>query len=108
MQRLYETHKLLTYPRTDSRYISDDIVPTLMGRLKSVAVDRFRAAAGLVIKRGIVPTKRFVDSAKVTDHHAIIPTDQFLDLAALTSEELNVYTLVVTRFLSAAASRRGV
>lgn len=101
MQRLYETHKLLTYPRTDSRYISDDIVPTLMGRVKSVAVDRFRTAAGLVIKRGIVPTKRFVDSAKVTDHHAIIPTDQFLDLAALTSEELNVYTLVVTRFLSA-------
>lgn len=48
-----------------------------------------------------MPTKRFVDSAKVTDHHAIIPTDQFLDLAALTSEELNVYTLVVTRFLSA-------
>ena len=101
MQRLYETHKLLTYPRTDSRYISDDIVPTLMGRVKSVAVDRFRAAAGLVIKRGIVPTKRFVDSGKVTDHHAIIPTDQFSDLAALTSEELNVYTLVVTRFLSA-------
>ena len=91
----------MTYPRTDSRYISDDIVPTLMGRVKSVAVDRFRTAAGLVIKRGIVPTKRFVDSAKVTDHHAIIPTDQFLDLAALTSEELNVYTLVVTRFLSA-------
>lgn len=101
MQRLYETHKLLTYPRTDSRYISDDIVPTLMGRVKSVAVDRFRSAAGLVIKRGIVPTKRFVDSSKVTDHHAIIPTDQFLDLAALTSEELNVYTLAVTRFLAA-------
>lgn len=101
MQRLYETHKLLTYPRTDSRYISDDIVPTLMDRVKSVAVDRFRSPAALVIKRGIVPTKRFVDASKVTDHHAIIPTDQFLELSALTSEELNVYSLVVTRFLSA-------
>lgn len=101
MQRLYENHKLLTYPRTDSRYLSEDIVPTLSIRVRAVGVDRFREKAGLVLKRGIHPTKRFVDSSKVTDHHAIIPTDQFVDLAALTSEELNVYTLVVTRFLSA-------
>lgn len=101
MQRLYETHKLLTYPRTDSKYLTEDIVPTLLGRVKSVAVDRFRDKAGLVIKRGIHPTKRFVDSEKVSDHHAIIPTGQFLDLSALTSEELNVYSLAVERFLSA-------
>lgn len=101
MQRLYEVHKLLTYPRTDSRYISEDIVPTLMDRVKAVGVERFRDKAALVIKRGIHPTKRFVDSSKVTDHHAIIPTDWFVDLSALTSEELNVYTLVVTRFLAA-------
>lgn len=101
MQRLYETHKLLTYPRTDSKYLTEDIVPTLLGRVKSVAVDKFREKAGLVIKRGIHPTKRFVDSEKVSDHHAIIPTGQFLDISALTSEELNVYSLAVERFLSA-------
>lgn len=101
MQRLYETHKLLTYPRTDSKYLTEDIVPTLLGRVKSVAADRFREKAGLVIKRGIHPTKRFVDSDKVSDHHAIIPTGQFMDLSSLTSEELNVYSLVVERFLAA-------
>ena len=101
MQRLYETHKLLTYPRTDSKYLSADIVPSLMDRVKSVSVDRFRDMGRLVIKNGIHPTKRFVDDSKVSDHHAIIPTEQFVDLTKLESDELHIYTLVVTRFLAA-------
>ncbi len=101
MQKLYEYHKLLTYPRTDSKYISDDIVPSLQDRVKSVCVGHFKEKANFVLKNGIKPSKRFVDSSKVSDHHAIIPTEQFCDLSVLTSEELNIYTLVVTRFLAA-------
>ncbi|MDP4133005.1 MAG: DNA topoisomerase III [Bacillota bacterium] len=101
MQRLYEVHKLLTYPRTDSKYISQDIVPSLADRVKTVAVDRFKEKAYSVLKQGIKPSKRFVDDSKVSDHHAIIPTEQYVNLSALTSEELNIYTLVVNRFLAA-------
>lgn len=98
MQRLYENHKLLTYPRTDSRYLSQDIVPTLTDRLKSVS--SYFPAAKEILRQRITPTKRFVDDAKVSDHHAIIPTEQYVDMGALSSEERNVYTLAVKRFLS--------
>lgn len=99
MQRLYENHKLLTYPRTDSRYLSSDIVPTLPERLRSIA--GYFPEAKECLKRGITPTKRFVDDTKVSDHHAIIPTEQFLDLSVLTNEERHIYQLVVYRFLAA-------
>ena len=98
MQRLYENHKLLTYPRTDSRYLSQDIVPTLTDRLKSVS--SYFPAAKEILRQRITPTKRFVDDAKVSDHHAIIPTEQYVDMGALSSEERKVYTLAVKRFLS--------
>ncbi len=100
MQSLYEAHKLLTYPRTDSRYLTTDIVPTLKDRLKSISVGSYANYATAIIRAGITPSKRFVDNGKVTDHHAIIPTEQFMDLNRLTSDEKKVYDLVVKRFLA--------
>jgi DNA topoisomerase-3 len=100
MQRLYENHKLVTYPRTDSRYISEDIVPTLPERLKSIATGPYAELAHRVLKSKIIPTKRFVDNSKVTDHHAIIPTEQSVNLAGLSTEELKIYDLIVKRFIA--------
>ena len=99
MQRLYEHHKLLSYPRTDSRYISSDIVATLKERLKSISKGPYLSAANTILRSKIHTSSRFVDSSKVTDHHAIIPTEQFLDLSSLNKEERNIYDLVVKRFL---------
>jgi len=99
MQKLYETHKLLSYPRTDSRYITTDIVATLPDRLKSIAIGPYEKAARNIIKSRIQTSSRLVDNNKVTDHHAIIPTEQHVDLSSLNKEERNVYDLVVKRFL---------
>lgn len=100
MQALYERHKLLTYPRTDSRYLSSDIVPTIPERLKSMASGPYTAMVQGVLKNKIVPGKRLVDDSKVSDHHAIIPTEQPLRLGALSPRELKVYDLVARRFLA--------
>ena len=72
MQRLYENHKVLTYPRTDSRYLSQDIVPTIKERLKACSVGPYRQAAGGLISRPLPGKLFFVDNARVSDHHAII------------------------------------
>ena len=100
MQRLYENHKVLTYPRTDSRYIGSDIVGTLQDRLKACAVGPYRKMAGMLSMKPIKAGKSFVDDKKVSDHHAIIPTEQFVQLDHMTNEERKIYDLVVRRFLS--------
>ncbi|HPD00077.1 MAG TPA: DNA topoisomerase III [Acetivibrio sp.] len=100
MQKLYESHKLVTYPRTDSRYITEDIVPTLSERLKSIAVGPYAAAARELIKNKPCITRRFVDNSKVTDHHAIIPTEQYVSLVSLDKDERNIYDLIVKRFIA--------
>lgn len=100
MQRLYENHKVLTYPRTDSRYLSSDVVGTLKERLKACSVGPYRKVAGPLINREIRADKRFVDDAKVSDHHAIIPTEQFVQLEHMTSDERKIYDLVVRRFVA--------
>lgn len=100
MQKLYETHKLVTYPRTDSRYITEDIVPTLIERLKSIAVGPYAKPAQNIIRSKLNVTRRFVDNSKVSDHHAIIPTEQYVNLASLNSEERNIYDLIVKRFIA--------
>ena len=100
MQRLYENYKVLTYPRTDSRYITRDIVPTLKDRLKAISVSNYAKSATEILKGNIVASKSFVDDSKVSDHHAIIPTEQRVSLGILSSEERNVYDLVIKRFLS--------
>lgn len=100
MQRLYENYKLLTYPRTDSRYISEDVVGTLKDRLEAIAVGPYRTAANQVLAKGIKAHKGFVDSSKVSDHHAIIPTELKANLTNLSQDERKIYDLVVKRFLS--------
>lgn len=101
MQRLYEEHKVLTYPRTDSRYLSADIVPSIRERIKASASDAdYAPLCRKILAAGIKPSKRFVDDAKVTDHHAIIPTEEFPRFAAFSAEERRIYDLVVKRFLA--------
>ena len=100
MQRLYENHKVLTYPRTDSRYIGKDIVPTLKERLKACGTGPYRKLAGALLTRPIQTSSSFVDDKKVSDHHAIIPTEQFVQLDHMTNEERKIYDLVVRRFLA--------
>ena len=100
MQRLYENHKVLTYPRTDSRYLTSDIVPTIQERLKACAVGPYRKLAGALFNKKIMARPGFVNDAKVSDHHAIIPTEQFVDLTHMTIDERRIYDLVVRRFLA--------
>ncbi|NSB26021.1 DNA topoisomerase III [Clostridium saccharoperbutylacetonicum] len=100
MQRLYENYKILTYPRTDSRYITTDIVATIPERLRAVSTGEYRIAAEELLKGKINGHKGFVDNSKVSDHHAIIPTEERPNLSLLSSEERKIYDLVVKRFLS--------
>ncbi|NSL68235.1 DNA topoisomerase III [Bacillus toyonensis] len=100
MQKLYEQHKVLTYPRTDSRYISSDIVGTLPERLKACGVGEYRPLAHKVLQKPIKPNKSFVDDSKVSDHHAIIPTEGYVNFSSFTDKERKIYDLVVKRFLA--------
>ncbi len=104
MQVLYERHKILTYPRTDSRHITTDIVPTLPDRLKAMAVGPYAAMAQVLLRSKINTSSRLVDNSKVSDHHAIIPTEQRVNLSALSAEERNIFDLVAKRFLAVLSS----
>lgn len=100
MQSLYESYKLVTYPRTDSRYITSDMIDTLKERVvifKKSSYDRF---AALILNNPLRITKRFVDNSKVSDHHAIIPTEQVPDFSKLSVDEVKIYDLIVRRFLA--------
>lgn len=100
MQRLYENHKVLTYPRTDSKYISDDLVDTLKDRIKACGIGQYQKTASKILLSPIKVNKSFVDNSKVTDHHAIIPTEQRVLLSELNDNERKIYDLVVKRFLA--------
>ncbi|TDL66634.1 DNA topoisomerase III [Rhodococcus qingshengii] len=100
MQKLYEQHKVLTYPRTDSRYLSSDIVSTLPERLRACGAGEYRSLANKVLTKPIKATNAFVDDKKVTDHHAIIPTEGYVNFSAFTDKERKIYDLVVKRFLA--------
>ena len=98
-QTLYERHKLISYPRTDSRHLSQDVARTLPRVVKAIAGPyQAQLAAGT----GERPLgRRFVDDAKVTDHHAIIPTASSADGSALPPDERKIYDLICRRLLSA-------
>ncbi|CBL35611.1 DNA topoisomerase III, bacteria and conjugative plasmid [butyrate-producing bacterium SM4/1] len=100
MQRLYENHKVLTYPRTDSRYLSSDVADTIHDRLAACGTGPYRKLAGKLSKNVWTKKASFINDGKVTDHHAIIPTEQFVQLQNMTSEERKIYDLVVRRFLA--------
>ena len=100
MQKLYEHHKVLTYPRTDSRYLTTDIVATLKDRIKAVNVSDYSKVCNKLLKTNIKGNKSFVDNSKVSDHHAIIPTEERVFLGDLSDKERKIYDLVVKRFLA--------
>jgi DNA topoisomerase-3 len=100
LQKLYEHHKAVTYPRTDSRYLSSDLVETLEDRLKACDVQPYRKFVSDIRKRPLKAGSDFVDDRKVTDHHAIIPTEQAPAPSALSEREYKLYHLIVRRFLA--------
>jgi len=100
MQTLYERHKVLTYPRTDSRYITTDMVETIKDRLKALEGTTHGKLASDIAKGSIRLGKNVVDDKKVSDHHAIIPTEERPLMSNLTFDEKRVYDLVVKRFMA--------
>lgn len=100
LQGLYERHKLVTYPRTDSRYITGDMVDTLPVRLKSMSAGPYAALIKPLLQKKLSPGKNFVNDSRVTDHHAIIPTEQPLNLTALDGDEKKIYDLIAKRFIT--------
>ncbi|MTT33072.1 DNA topoisomerase III [Terrilactibacillus sp. BCM23-1] len=100
LQNLYERHKLVTYPRTDSRYLSQDMKQTMLDRLKAIS-SAFQQEVQPVLKnKGKVFAKSVFNDAKVTDHHAIIPTEQPVYFNDLNSDEQKLYRIIALRFLA--------
>jgi DNA topoisomerase-3 len=100
-QRCYEEHKALTYPRTSSRYLTSDMVPTIKPTASAVGRrSEYAAAARYVNGLDLLPLQRVVDDAKVGDHHAIIPTDNEHKLDKMGDDDLKIYDMVTRRFLA--------
>ena len=100
LQRLYEVYKIVTYPRTDSRYITADIVPTIPDRLAALRDTAFGTRAAELSRNGIrTDLSRLVNDELVSDHHALLPTEQRVDVSKLSANEKALWELVITRFL---------
>lgn len=100
MQKLYEQHKVLTYPRTDSKYLTSDMIDTLKDRLRAINTGSYKDLIQPLLKVNITENKHFVDNKKVSDHHAIIPTEEPLRLNELSDKERKVFDLVARSFIS--------
>lgn len=100
MQSLYEHHKVLTYPRTDSRYLTSDMADTMRERLKAISVGPYKQWTAKLMTKPVKASAPFINDSKVTDHHAIIPTEQPVFLTDMSFEERKIYDLVVRRFLA--------
>ena len=100
-QRLYEEHKALTYPRTNSRFLTGDMIPEIKPTAENVAHNKqYEPAARFVLDLESLPLGRVVNDAKVQDHHAIIPTNSQHDLSKMGADEVKIYDLVTKRFLA--------
>lgn len=99
VQRLYEIHKIVSYPRTDSKYLTTDMAATMKERVQ--AVTSYFPEEGKKILRGgaIVKQKKVFQDAKVTDHHGLIPTEQAPRSEKMDQEEHRIYQLITERFL---------
>lgn len=102
VQELYETKKMVTYPRTDSRYLSSDMTGKIKNVLKRLKANEIygKFAAPILEKEKLPINKRIIDDSKVTDHHAIIPTDVNINLSRLSEDEKKVFNLIAIRFIS--------
>jgi DNA topoisomerase III len=100
-QSLYEGKKAITYPRTNSRYLSGDLVPQLKPTAATLLpIEEYSAAARYVVGLEQLPLQRVVNDKKVDDHHAIIPTDIDHDLSSFSPDERRVFDLIARRFLA--------
>jgi len=99
LQGLYERHKIVTYPRTDSRCITTDMVPTLKDRLEALKGTPLGSKLKSVDLSKAGSNKRLVNNSKVTDHHAIIPTEERVNLSRLSGDEKALWNLIASRFL---------
>ncbi|HEX5622515.1 MAG TPA: DNA topoisomerase 3, partial [Solirubrobacteraceae bacterium] len=100
-QRLYEEHKALTYPRTNSRFLPGDMVSELKPTAAGVgARSEYAKAAAYVTGLDVLPLARVVNDAKVTDHHAIIPTNADHPVDKMSDDDRRIYDMVVRRFLA--------
>ncbi len=99
MQGLYERHKVLTYPRTDSKYLTDDIVETLKDRVRACRSIGEKEEISYLMKHEIKGNKNYVNNGKVGDHHAIIPTEMQPDYRAFSAKEQKIYNMVARRFI---------
>ena len=100
-QSLYEGKKAITYPRTNSRWLSGDLVPQLKPTAETlVPIQDYSQAARFVLGLDQLPLQRVVNDAKVDDHHAIIPTDIAHDVSSFTPDERRIFDLVARRFLA--------
>lgn len=100
LQKLYEQHKLVTYPRTDSRYLTKDMEATMLDRLHGIAASYKDEVKPILANQGRVLAKRVFNNEKVTDHHAIIPTEERVHLGDLSPDERKLYELIMRRFLA--------
>ncbi|MFG6496417.1 DNA topoisomerase III [Fictibacillus sp. UD] len=100
LQKLYEQYKLVTYPRTDSRYLTKDMENTMYDRLQGMSSGYREEVQPLLKQKGNVVAKKVFNDSKVTDHHAIIPTDEPLHLGDLDNDERKLYDLIARRFLA--------
>jgi DNA topoisomerase-3 len=101
LQNLYEHHKIVTYPRTDSRYLTRDIATTMPERLKAVSSVFGAEVRPILFKqKGRVQADFVYNNAKVGDHHALIPTEQPVYLSDLSDDEEQLYRMIVIRFLA--------
>lgn len=100
LQILYERHKIVTYPRTDSKHLTTDIQPTIKDRLKALSGTHWNGKAQELMKTDLNPGKRLFNNAKVSDHHAIIPTEQTVRLDNLAPEEKALWELIIKRFFA--------
>jgi len=100
-QSLYETHKALTYPRTDSRYLPPDMIPRVVQTMKLLPESYQKYVAGALPDGKLPVTRRTIDASKVTDHHAILPTAKKADVSKFSEDEKNLYDLVARRMLAA-------
>lgn len=100
LQKLYEQHKIVTYPRTDSRYLTTDMKDTMLERLKAISGAYKEEVQPIINKQGKVEAPSVFNNNKVSDHHAIIPTEQPVFLNRLDNDEMKLYDLIVLRFLT--------
>ncbi|AOT69744.1 DNA topoisomerase III [Geosporobacter ferrireducens] len=100
-QGLYEKRKVITYPRTDSKYLSKDLIKGLQKKIENLRDGQYKEFCEYLLKLEKLPiSKKIVDDSKVSDHHAIIPTDKKADVSKFSQEEKNIFYLIAQRFLS--------